>query len=213
MRAHQVDLIIPEPDQFADLVADEQFNKEFDCLAVWYPGVPFYYIGWNEDTPFFSDARVRLAMTLSINREQIVSEAAERARPNHQRSLLYQGAHKMTRQLNRGHMTPNRRKNCSMRPAGLTMMATEYVIKMAFRSVSNFFSRWEATLYTRLALFLKDELAKVGVEVIPDPYEWSVLIPKISDRQFESMVMGWGGDIRRGLLPDFPFFSNRQRRL
>ncbi len=30
---------------------------------------------------------------------------------------------------------------------------------------------------------------------MPEPYEWSVLLPKLSDRKFQSMVMGWGGDI------------------
>ena len=42
---------------------------------------------------------------------------------------------------------------------------------------------------------LKDELGRIGVEIIPDPYEWSVLLPMLSDRKFDAMVMGWGGDI------------------
>ena len=50
-----------------------------------------------------------------------------------------------------------------------------------------------------MAKLLKDEAAKVGVEVILEPYEWSVLMPRLSDREFESVVMGWGGDV----LEDF----------
>ena len=52
-----------------------------------------------------------------------------------------------------------------------------------------------STLYDRLAKLLKDEMAKVGIEVIAEPYEWSVVITKVNDRDFEAMVMGWGGDI------------------
>ena len=54
-------------------------------------------------------------------------------------------------------------------------------------------------LYTRII----DELAEIGVEVIPDPIEWSVLLPKITDRQFEAMIMGWGGDIVEDYYPIF----------
>jgi len=73
LRSHDVDIIIPQPEQFADLANDEDFKKEFRCLSYWNPGVPFYYIGWNEDTVFFSDKRVRQAMTCIINREEIVA--------------------------------------------------------------------------------------------------------------------------------------------
>jgi peptide/nickel transport system substrate-binding protein len=50
-------------------------------------------------------------------------------------------------------------------------------------------------LYIRLVKLLKDEAAKIGIDVVADPYEWSVLLPKLTDRQFDAMVMGWGGDV------------------
>jgi len=78
LRSHDVDIIIPQPEQFADLANDEDFKKEFRCLSYWNPGVPFYYIGWNEDTVFFSDKRVRQAMTCIINREEIVARLLTR---------------------------------------------------------------------------------------------------------------------------------------
>jgi peptide/nickel transport system substrate-binding protein len=194
LRAHQIDLTIPEPDQFADLVADKQFNMEFDCLAVWYPGVPFYYIGWNEDTPFFSDARVRLAMTLSIDREQIVSKLIK------EQGRIVSGPFYIKGTQNDSTIEPwpydPQRAKKLLDEAGWIdrdgdgirdKNGVPFRFKFLF-SVGN-------DIYTRLASFLKDELAKVGLDVIPDPYEWSVLIPKLSDRQFESMVMGWGGDV------------------
>jgi len=52
-----------------------------------------------------------------------------------------------------------------------------------------------SALYERLVKLLKDEAEKVGIEMIAEPYEWSVLIARLSDRKFEAMVMGWGGDI------------------
>jgi len=50
-------------------------------------------------------------------------------------------------------------------------------------------------LYRRLGKCLKDEAAKVGIKVDPQPLEWSVLIGLVSDRQFEAILMGWAGDV------------------
>jgi peptide/nickel transport system substrate-binding protein len=47
----------------------------------------------------------------------------------------------------------------------------------------------------------------VGIDVIADPYEWSVIMTKITDRDFEAMVMGWGGDI---LEDDYQLFHSSQ---
>jgi len=194
IRAHQVDLVIPEPDQFADLAADAQFNKEFDCLAVWYPGVPFFFIGWNEDTPFFADARVRLAMTLSINREQIASELLK----GHGQIIsgpYYSRSSQNDATIQPWPYNPEQAKKLLDEAGWIDHDGDGIRDKNGVPFRFKFLFSVGSNIYTRLALILKDELAKVGVELIPDPYEWSVLVPKLSDRQFDSMVMGWGGDI------------------
>ncbi len=194
LKAHQVDIIVPEPDQFADLDHDEQFKKEFDCLAYWNPGAPFYYIGWNEDTPFFSDTRVRLAMTLSIDREQIVSELLKGYGEIISGPFFIKGT--------QGDATI-RPWPCDAEMAAKLLDEAGWIDRNGdgIREKDGVDFRFKflysagSPLYIRLATLLKDKLAKIGVEVIPDPYEWSVLLPKLSDRQFEAMVMGWGGDI------------------
>jgi len=72
LRSQEVDYLIPTPDQFAEMSADEQFNKDFRCMSYWTPGVPFYFFGWNQATPYFKDRLVRLAMTHIIDRDTIV---------------------------------------------------------------------------------------------------------------------------------------------
>jgi len=57
----------------------------------------------------------------------------------------------------------------------------------------------EKTLYHRLAKLLTDTFAKVGIEVVPEPAEWSVVIGRLNDRDFDAVVIGWGGDV----LEDF----------
>jgi peptide/nickel transport system substrate-binding protein len=194
LRSHEVDIVIPESDQFADLVKDADFNKDFYCLSYWSPGTPFYYIGWNQSTVFFKDQRVRLAMTLIIDRERIVNQ-------------LLKGYGKTITGpffINSPQNDPNIKPwPCDLEKARQLLTQAGWVDTngdgirekdgVPFRFKFTYAN--DSTLYNRLATFLKDEAEKVGIEIIPEPLEWSVVISRITDRNFESMVMGWGGDI------------------
>ena len=193
LRNHEVDIIIPEPEQFADLVNDKRFNKEFYCLRYWNPGVPFFYIGWNQDTVFFRDERVRLAMTYIINREQIVEHLLEGE------GLVITGPFYIKGNQN----------NPAIEPWPYDLAEARQLLEKAGWVDSNgdglrdkdgtafrfrFMYSSDSALYNRLARFLKDEAAKAGIEVIPDPLEWSVILGRLTNRQFEAYVAGWAGD-------------------
>lgn len=195
LRAHQVDLVvIHDPGQFADLVSDKEFSEQFNCMPYWANGDPFYFIGWNEATPFFSDVRVRQAMTMAINRELIASKLLKGY------GEIVTGPYFIKGTQNDPNIKPwpydPQRARQLLEQAGWVDSDGDGIrekngVKFRFK----FLFAAGDSLYTPLSTLLKDELAEVGVEVIPDPMEWSVLLPKLSQRQFESMVMGWGGDI------------------
>ncbi len=196
LRSHQVDIMIPEPDQFAELVNDERFNEEFYCLSYWNPGVPFYYIGWNQDTVFFRDKRVRLAMTHIINREQIVSHLLK----GHGRIVT--GPFYFDSPQNNPEIEPwpydLDRARQLLNEAGWTDSDDDGVRDkdgVAFRF--RFMYASESALYNRLARVLKDEAAKVGIDVIPEPLEWSILFSRLKSRQFDANIAGWAGQIQQ----------------
>ena len=206
LRSGQVDIAIPEPEQFADLVADEQFTSRFNCISYWNPGVPFYYLGWNEDTPFFSDRRVRLAMTCAVNRKEIVSK-------------LLKGYGEL---ITGPYYIKGTQNDSSIRPWPYDLRKAARLLDEAgwvdsdgdgIRDKDGTAFRFRFTystgsaLYERLAKLLKDDFAKIGVVLVAEPMEWSVLLPKLSDRKFEAMVMGWGGDI---VEDDYQLFHSSQ---
>ena len=193
LRNHEVDIIIPEPEQFANLVNDEQFNKEFYCLGYWNPGVPFFYIGWNQDTVFFRDKRVRLAMTYIINRQQIVEH-------------LLEGEGSV---ITGPFYIKGNQNDPAIEPWPYDLAEAKQLLEKAGWVDSNgdglrdkdgtafrfkFMYSSDSALYNRLAIFLKDEAAKAGIEVVPDPLEWSVILGRLTNRQFEAYVAGWAGD-------------------
>ena len=194
LRSHEIDIFIPEPDQFSDLLNDDQFKKGFDCLSYWNPGAPFYYLGWNQDTPFFKDRRVRLAMTHIVNREDIISKLLK----GQGESIT--GPYYIKGPQNDPDIRPwpydlNRAKQL-LDEAGWVDSDGDGIRDkdgVTFRFKFTYAS--DTILYKRLAKLLKDEAEKVGIEMIAEPYEWSVLLPRLNDRKFEAMVMGWGGAI------------------
>ncbi len=194
LRSHEVDIMIPEPEQFAGLVKDEQFKKEFYCLSYWTPWTPFYYIGWNHNTKFFGDRRVRLAMTHAINREQIVSRLLEGYGQTITGPFYIHGPQndpnieawpydleKARKLLDEAGWVDT--DGDGLRDKGGVPFRFEFMYSTSY------------VLYERLAKLLKDDLLKIGVELVPGPCEWSILMGRLNDRDYEAVVAGWGGDM------------------
>jgi peptide/nickel transport system substrate-binding protein len=194
LRNGDIDMIIPTPEQYGDLMEEEGFAEEFNCMAYWNPMTPFYYLGWNQNTPFFADKKVRHAMTHIVDRDKIVS------------SLLNGNAAVVTGPFN--HMSKAYDKTIKPLPydparavelldeAGWVDSDGDGIrdkdgVKFSFKfTIAN-----NSTFYTRLAKLLKDSAARVGIEVTIDPMEWSILMTLVNDRKFEAIAMGWGGDV------------------
>ncbi len=194
LRSGEVDMIIPEPDQFAELAADEQFTKDFRCLSFWSPGSPFYYIGWNQERVFFKDKRVRLAMTHVIDREKIIAELLKGHGETITGPFFIKGPVN-DKSIEPWPYDPQHAKEL-LDEAGWTDSDGDGLrdkdgVTLRFK----FMYSSDKVLYQRLSRLLKNEAAKIGVEVIPDPFEWSVVITKITAHDYDSMVMGWGGDV------------------
>jgi peptide/nickel transport system substrate-binding protein len=194
IRSGEVDMIIPEPDQYADLVADETFKNQFNCLAYYTPDTPFFYIGWNEDTPFFSDRNVRLAMTYMINRRQIVDELLKGY------GKIVTGPFYIFGPLNDPNVQPwpydlEYAKKLLDEAGWVDTDGDGIRDKNGIVFRFKFMYSSENALYQRILKFLKDSCAKVGIDIIPEPLEWSILINRLNDRKFDSTIMGWGGEI------------------
>jgi peptide/nickel transport system substrate-binding protein len=61
------------PEEWDTRKSQAEFRRRYHLFE--YPALYLYYIAWNEKTPFFADARVRNAMTLSLDRAGYVRKA------------------------------------------------------------------------------------------------------------------------------------------
>ncbi len=194
LRAGLIDMTIPTPEQFAQVCSEPQFTEKFHCLKYWNPGVPFYYIGWNMRNELFEDKNVRLAMTHMIDRKKIVNALMEG------NGKVVTGPFYINSPANDETIEPwpyDLKKAAQLlEKAGWRDSDGDGIRDKNGKQFSFDFSyAVSSTLYRQIARMLKDDAEKIGVKITPQPFEWSVLITRITDRKFESMIMGWGGDI------------------
>ena len=194
LQTGNADMIVPAPEQYVEVIKDANFTKNFKCLAYWTPGTPFFYIGWNENTPFFADRRVRLAMTEMLDRKALIKHLLK----NSGKEIT--GPFYIFSEENDPNIQP-----WPYDPSKAAELLDEAGWKdndgdgvrdkdgIPFRFKFSYATDYG--LYQNLANILKDSAAKVGIEVTPDPVEWSVLITRLPEHKFEAVIMGWGGDI------------------
>jgi peptide/nickel transport system substrate-binding protein len=210
LRAYEVDMIIPSQEQFAELLADEEFNEEFDCIKYWNPGAPFYFIGWNQEVPFFADRKVRLALTHLVNRPQIVSEllkgmAEETTGPFFIKGNQNDPAVKpWPYDIEKGKKLLEEAGWVDTDGDGIRDKdGVPFRFKFMYDSINHF--------YKRLVKLVKDDFARAGIDVVPDPFEWSIIMEKVVSRDFEVISMGWGGDILEDVYQIFHSSQSKNR--
>ncbi|MBN1435687.1 MAG: peptide-binding protein [Sedimentisphaerales bacterium] len=204
LRSGDVDFVDPTPEQFVELSQDEEFSQQFQCLSYWSPGSVIFYTGWNQDTPFFADQRVRLAMTLMIDREAIVQHLLNGLGqvPTGPFSILspqcdstiqpwpYDPVRAAQLLDEAGWIDTDgdgiRDKLIDTNGDG-TLERVPFSFK--YMIVSG------VSLHERIVRLVADSAAELGIEVIPDPYEWSVFIGRLNSRDFQAVNLAWGGAV------------------
>jgi len=195
LRAGKIDFMRPLPGQYAELSNDPEFTKNTRCLSYWHPSVGYFWIGWNQATPFFKDRRVRLAMTHIIDRDLICRKLLKVPEATVPTGPFY---------------VYGRQYDPNIEPWPYDMAKARELLDEAgwvdhdgdgIRDKDGVPFRFRymigstIPLHEQIAKLLKDEAAKVGIEVVPEPYEWSIFIQRLQNREFDAVSLAWGGAI------------------
>ena len=194
LQSHSIDLLGVTPEQYIKYSKDKQFCKHFRAIKYWSPGAGYSYIGWNEDTVFFSDKRVRQAMSYLVDRDAI-------------NKYIYKGLYKKVT----GPFYFNGPQNDpSIKPWPFDPEKACKLLDEAgwidsdgdgIRDKDGVAFKFKLTTTTgndtgeKIALLIKDQLEQVGIIMELDPYEWSVFTDKLNERKFQATTLGWSGDI------------------
>jgi peptide/nickel transport system substrate-binding protein len=184
----------PTSEQFSEVSKDQKFLEEFRCLSYWDPTTGYSYIGWNEERPFFKDRRVRQVLTMLINRDSI-NEYLLKGLGHVISGPFYIYGHQGDPNIQPWPYNPQMAKKL-LDEAGWVDHDGDGIcdkdgvpFKFRFMTVSG------TPFYERLAKLIKDEMAKVGIELTVDPYEWSVFQERLNTRSFDAVTLAWGGTV------------------
>ncbi|NPA03657.1 MAG: peptide ABC transporter substrate-binding protein [Epsilonproteobacteria bacterium] len=165
---------------------DSSFKEFYNIFEM--PSNGYTYLGFNLKNPKFQDKRIREALNLAINRQELID------------ILFFSHAKVCT-----GPFMPNTFAfNERVRPPKVDLERAKKLLKEAgydeknplkFEIATN--SNNSIRLYT--AQIIQYQLSKIGVEVRIKAMEWQAFLNTIvMPRRFETILLGWG----LGLTPD-----------
>ncbi|MEM1355570.1 MAG: ABC transporter substrate-binding protein [Planctomycetota bacterium] len=168
--------------------------KVFDDIAGGY-----LYIGWNQvrdgKPTFFADQRVRQAMSMLINREEMAREImAGLATPTS--GPFHPSGQQANKEIQPWPHDPERAKQL-LAQAGFEDRDADGVIEDAQGNDFRFKLTYSSSSPTTAAmmLYIRDALKRAGIILEPDGLEWTIMLQRIDGRDFDSMILGWGGSV------------------
>jgi len=195
IQAGQVDYMRPLPEQYADLSGDQEFTDRIHCLSYWHPGVGYFWIGWNQARPYFQDRRVRLAMTHLIDRDLICRKLLKVPEARVPSGPFYIFGRQQDPNIQPWPYDPGRARQLLDEAGWIDHDGDGIRDKDGVPFRFHYMIGATMPLHEQVAKLVKDEAAKAGIDVIPDPYEWSIFIQRLQNRQFDAVNLAWGGAI------------------
>lgn len=173
----------------------KSFRDKFTKHRYYLPN--YSYIGWNMRSPLFSDRRVRTAMTMMLNRQEILDKI-----------LLGQGEVVASLFYKFGDQVDPSLEPVPYDPAGARRLLAEAGWKdtdgdgildkdgVSFRF--ELLSAAGSNTARSISLFMKEDLAKMGIEMGIRQLEWATMLKLLNERRFDAAMLAWS----MGLVQD-----------
>lgn len=188
LKKGDIDIMSVRTIQWERQTVSEKFENNFYKLNYYLPN--YSYIGWNARRPFFSDTRVRQAMTMLIDRPSIL----EKLQYGH--GKIVTGTFYIFSKAHNANIAPwpydPKRAVHLLQEAGWRDTNGDGIIDkdgIAFKFTITVPSG--AKFSERLAVMLKEDFAKVGIEISVNRYEWAVFLSKIQSHDFDAVPLAW----------------------
>jgi peptide/nickel transport system substrate-binding protein len=183
-----------------------------------YPSRSYTYLTWNTTNPLFADPAVRRALTMGIDRQQIVD------------ALLYGYGEiatvdvmpfqwEFTRELEPWPYDPERARRL-LADAGWSDSDQDGILDKGGRPFRFTLETNQGNdLREDIIVIVQSDLKKIGVDVQPRLAEWNSLIDRLKRKDFQAVVSGWSVDFKfdptetlscEGGVYNYPSYCNPQ---
>lgn len=186
--AGQLDRLGLTPDQWEKRTASKEFEK--DIKRYEYLSMTYSYIGYNLRNPLFADRKVRQALTMLIDREAILREVYYGLGrvingPFFPESVFY------NREIKPWPFDIERAKQ-QLAEAGWRDTDGDGILDRDGRKFS--FTMMQIAshpIQSKMLPMIKETMAKAGIDMKIQVFEWSVFVQRIEQQSFEACALGW----------------------
>jgi peptide/nickel transport system substrate-binding protein len=198
-RNGEIDTLGLTPAQYRELHDDKNLLEMASLYEYESVTSGYRYIGWNQvrgrKPTRFADKRVRRAMTRLIDRDRLGEELMEGLARTASGPFHYLSDQSAPDVEPWPHDVEQAR--ALLAEAGYEDRDDDGVIEGPAGDPFRFGLICPASSanYKHMVLFLKDSFARVGIALEPRPLEWTTMIQRINDRDFDAMTLGWSGSV------------------
>ncbi len=187
LRSGEIDMMIGVPPAEVDQL--KKANSNINIYPV--SGRLYYYVGYNESLPKFQDPRVRQALTMAMNRQEMID------------ALLYGFGKPCV-----GHIPPmiDWAYNDNIKPLPYDIEAAKDLMARAGWKDSDgdgwldkngkifeFSLKTDGanTIKSDIVVVIQQQLKAIGIKVALQPQEWTALMGQLKAKDFEAHLSGW----------------------
>ncbi len=188
LKREELDLMALTPIQWSRQSDTENFSRKFDKLSYFTPNYSF--IGWNTRRPYFSDKRVRIAMTHLVNRELILEKILINL-GTIVTNPFYINSPEYDKTIEPYSYDPGKAKALLDQAGWVDHDGDGIRDKDGVRFEFEFLIPNGSETGDKISTILKEELDKVGIVMNIRNTEWAVFTMRLNERKFDAVTLGW----------------------
>jgi peptide/nickel transport system substrate-binding protein len=176
------------PIQWARQTQGEKFNHDFRKFVYMTPG--FSYIGWNLRSPYFKDARVRLAMSHMVDKQKIIDKI-NFGLGKTVTGPFFPFADQYNKDLSGILYNRDKAKELLDQAGWRDTNGDGWLDKDGVTFSFTFLYPSAAKITERVSTILKEDLKKMGINMKIDRLEWAAFLEKLKKYEFDATALGW----------------------
>ena len=188
-----IDAAIPDPDQWTQFSADPVFAKKVTMYKYLRPNAGYAYIGYNLDRPIFKDKLTRQALTMLIDRNEVIHQyLRDLAVPI--TSPFSTLSDQNDKSIKPWPYDPDAARK-KLAAAGWKPGADGVLERDGVRFDFALSMGTGNPVTERIVAYVQRQFEQAGIRVRITPYEFSVLTERIDKHDFDAVTMGWTGGL------------------
>lgn len=185
-----VDRLNLQPEQWLNRTSTPEFGENGKIRKLKYLSRSFSYIGYNLTAPLFKDKRVRQAMSHLINRDKILNDIYFGLAETVSGGLFYDSPY-YDKTIKPYSYDIEKAKKLLAEAGWVDSDRDGILDKGGQRFEFTMLQVANHPIQQKMLPLIKEDMAKAGIDMKIQTFEWSVYIQRIEQKQFEACTLGW----------------------